>query len=142
MALCCLLQGHLLAEDAVPPPLRSLEALANDFWQWRAHYQPFSQDDIPRIERPIGDPVGRRDWSASSIAKQEAALENFEGRWKAIDTKGWSVPRQVDYRLVGSALSRVRWELDINPRWKRDPTFYLDQTTYCTVGSAGAASTI
>ena len=36
--------------------------------------------------------------------------------------------RQVDYRLMGSALSRVRWELDINPRWKRDPTFYLDQT--------------
>ncbi len=35
---------------------------------------------------------------------------------------------QVDYRLIGSALSRVRWELDINPRWKRDPTFYIEQT--------------
>ena len=23
---------------------------------------------------------------------------------------------------------RVRWELDINPRWKRDPTFYVEQT--------------
>ncbi len=133
LAFCCFLQGHLLAEDAAPPPSGSLEALAHDFWQWRARYQPFSQDDIPRIERPIderpiGDPVSRRDWSASSIAKQEAALEDFEGRWKAIDTKGWSVARQVDYRLMSSALSRVRWELDINPRWKRDPTFYLDQT--------------
>ena len=29
---------------------------------------------------------------------------------------------------MGSALSRVRWELDINPRWKRDPNFYIDQT--------------
>ncbi len=127
LALGCLLQGPLLAEDATPPASGSLEALANDFWQWRARYQPFSQDDIPRIERPL-DPTAPRDWSASSIAKQKAALEDFEKRWNAIDTKGWSVARQVDYRLMGSALSRVRWELEINPRWKRDPTFYLDQT--------------
>ena len=127
LALCCLLQGRLLAEDTAPPPSGSLEALANDFWQWRARYQPFSQDDIPRIERPI-DPTVPRDWSASSIAKREAALQDFERRWEAIDLKGWSVPRQVDYRLIGSALARVRWELEINPRWKRDPTFYLDQT--------------
>jgi hypothetical protein len=38
------------------------------------------------------------------------------------------VPRQVDHRLIGSALARVRWELDLNPRWKRDPTFYIEQT--------------
>jgi len=38
------------------------------------------------------------------------------------------VPRQVDYRLIGSALARVRWELEVNPRWERDPSFYLDQT--------------
>jgi hypothetical protein len=25
-------------------------------------------------------------------------------------------------------LSRVRWELEVNPRWKRDPNFYIDQT--------------
>src|SRR6476469_146702 len=31
---------------------------------------------------------------------------------------------QIDY----SALSRVRWELEINPRWKRDPNFYIEQT--------------
>ena len=36
--------------------------------------------------------------------------------------------QQVDYRLVGSALARVHWELDINKRWERDPSFYVDQT--------------
>jgi hypothetical protein len=30
--------------------------------------------------------------------------------------------------LIGSALARLRWELDVNPRWKRDPTFYVGQT--------------
>jgi hypothetical protein len=123
LALCCLLKEPLFAEDKTPLP-GSFEALANDFWQWRARYQPFSKDDIPRIERPAGP----RDWSAASIAKQKAVLEDFEKQWKQIDPTGWSVARQVDYRLIGSALARVRWELEINPRWQRDPSFYLDQT--------------
>jgi uncharacterized protein (DUF885 family) len=126
LALGCLLKEDLLAEDKAPTG--SLEALANDFWQWRARYQPFSKDDIPRIERPTEDRAGPRDWSASSIAKQKAALEDFEKQWRQIDTTGWSVARRVDYRLMGSALARVRWELDVNPRWQRDPSFYLDQT--------------
>ena len=29
---------------------------------------------------------------------------------------------------MGSALARVRWELDINQRWLRDPSFYIEQT--------------
>jgi uncharacterized protein (DUF885 family) len=123
LALGCLLKEPLFAEDKTPPS-GSLEALANDFWQWRVRYQPFSTDDIPRIERPAGP----RDWSAGSIAKQKETLEDFEKQRKQIDPTGWSVARQVDYRLMGSALARVRWELDINPRWQRDPTFYLDQT--------------
>jgi hypothetical protein len=126
LALCTSLR--LFAEDQTPPPSGSLEALADDFWQWRAQYQPFSRDDIPRIERPLERSAGHRDWSASSIAKQKEALEDVERRWKQIDPKAKSVARQVDYRLMGSALARVRWELDINPRWQRDPSFYLDQT--------------
>jgi uncharacterized protein (DUF885 family) len=106
------------------PARDSIEALASDFWQWRAQHQPFSRDDIPRIERP----ESKADWSRASIAEQKATLEDFEKRWKHIDAKGWTVSRQVDYRLIGSALARVRWELEVNPRWQRDPLFYLDQT--------------
>jgi hypothetical protein len=39
----------------------------------------------------------------------------------------------VDYRLLGSALARVRWELEINPPWQRDPNFYLEQTLTAVV---------
>jgi uncharacterized protein (DUF885 family) len=101
-----------------------LQSFASDFWAWRGRYQPFSNDDIPRIEHP----AGQRDWSAASIARQRAALADFETRWKEMDATAWSVPQQVDYRLMGSALARVRWELDINRRWERDPTFYLEQS--------------
>jgi uncharacterized protein (DUF885 family) len=101
-----------------------LENLANDFWSWRAKYAPFTADDVNRIERP----GGMRDWSRAAIDSHRKELAQFEARWKTIDASGWPIPKQVDYRLIGSALARVRWELDINPRWKRDPNFYLEQT--------------
>jgi uncharacterized protein (DUF885 family) len=102
----------------------SLDQLASDFWTWRAQYRPFSFDDVPRMEHA----AGTRDWSAASITKQRADLAAFERRWKSMPTEGWAVARKVDYRLIGSALARVRWELDVNPRWQRDPAFYVEQT--------------
>jgi uncharacterized protein (DUF885 family) len=107
----------------------SLDKLANDFWAWRGKYAPFTGDDVNRIERPSGP----RDWSRASIDKQRQDLAEFEGRWKKLDPTAWSIPQQVDYRLIGSALARVRWELDINPRWKRDPNFYIAQTLTAVV---------
>jgi uncharacterized protein (DUF885 family) len=102
----------------------SLDKLASDFWSWRARYAPFTGDDVNRIERP----GGMRDWSRAKIDSERKELGEFETRWKKIDSHTWPIARQVDYRLIGSALSRVRWELDINASWRRDPTFYIGQT--------------
>ena len=107
----------------------SLDKLANDFWAWRAKYAPFTGDDVNRIERP----GGTRDWSRASIDKQQKDLAEFEARWKKLDPTQWAVPQQVDYRLTGSALARAHWELDINPRWKHDPNFYIAQTLTAVV---------
>ena len=95
----------------------SLEKLATDFWTWRAETAPFNDDDVPRMERPAGL---KRSWSAAAIAKQHADLAAFEARYKKIDATKWQVPQQVDYRLIGSALARVRWELDYNKRYQTD----------------------
>src|SRR6266404_6830696 len=102
----------------------ALNKLADDFWTWRAKYAPFNGDDVPRMERP----GGMRDWSRASIDKRRKDLNEFEARWKKIDASKWPIGKQVDYRLIGSALSRVHWELDVNPSWRRDPTFYISQT--------------
>jgi uncharacterized protein (DUF885 family) len=110
------LGGHARAD--------SLNELADDFWKWRAQFAPFSGDDVNRMERP----GGMRDWSRASIHKREADLAQFDDRWRKIDMSKAAVPQQVDYRLIGSALSRVHWELEGNPRWKRDPNFYIEQT--------------
>ena len=112
------------AVSPAPSKADSLERLASDFWAWRASYRPFTFDDVPRMERS----GGVRDWSAAAIAKQRADLGEFERRWKALRTEGWPVGQMVDYRLIGSAVARVRWESDVNPRWQRDPAFYVEQT--------------
>jgi uncharacterized protein (DUF885 family) len=102
----------------------SLDKLADDFWKWRSKYAPFTGDDVNRMERP----GGMLDWSRASIDQRRKDFERFEATWKKIEPSSWPISKQVDYRLIGSALSRVRWELDINPRWKRDPNFYIEQT--------------
>jgi uncharacterized protein (DUF885 family) len=103
----------------------SLDDLARDFWAWRAAKQPISSDDIPRLERPAG---WLPDWSSAAVARYRQQLQEFETRWKKIDASSWPVPQQVDYRLIGSAIARVRWELEVVRNWQRDPTFYIEQT--------------
>jgi uncharacterized protein (DUF885 family) len=104
----------------------SLGELSDSFWQWRAQEQPFTNDDIPRIDRAVGFTV---DWSAKTIAQRLSQLAVFEQRWKALAPSAQApVNEQVDYRLLGSALARVRWELAIQQNWKRNPEFYVQQT--------------
>ena len=102
-----------------------LAQLADDFWSWRAVAQPASGDDIPRIDRPAG---WAPDWSAAAVAARRAKLAELEARWRALDLSGAPVPRQVDHRLIGTALARARWELEVAPGWRRNPLFYVEQT--------------
>jgi len=104
-----------------------LEALATDFWAWRAETQPLTGDDIPRIERAHD---WLPDWSPDAVARRHQQLAVFEQQWRKLagEAGTWPVSTQVDYRLVGSALSRVRWELDVLQSWRRNPRFYVYQT--------------
>jgi len=119
----------VLAQPKPPstPPTSALQRLSADFWEWRASEQPFSFDDIPRLDRPAG---WAADWSPSTIAKRREELSVFENRWKALgaEVRDRSRADTVDYLLVGSAIARARWELDYVRGWQRNPWFYLDQT--------------
>jgi len=102
-----------------------LQEFARRFWQWRAQQMPISYDDIPRLERPAG---WVPDWSAAAIAERRQDLASFVRDWESIDPKNWTIDQQVDYRLIGSALARVRWELDITRGHEVNPDFYVHQT--------------
>lgn len=102
-----------------------LDALSDSFWTWRATEQPFTNDDIPRIERAANFQV---DWSADEVKRYQARITAYEREWRALDTKGASVADQIDYRLLGSAIARVYWELDVMPMWRENPDFYVQQS--------------
>jgi hypothetical protein len=102
-----------------------LQKLAEDFWIWRAENQPVSYDDIPRIERPPG---WVSDWSSQAIARRRRELAEFTRRCDGIDSRSWPISEQVDHRLIGSAIARVHWELDVTRTQDCNPGFYVDQT--------------
>jgi len=119
---------------AVAPPSiaatgNDLEKLGSDFWEWRDRNSPLNGDDVDRVPPSASLPRGGGvDWSAAGIAAKRRTLGEFEARWNAMHPAGWPVAQQVDYQLMGSAIARVRWELDLNRQWQRDPGFYLSQT--------------
>ena len=120
-AFVCLLSGPLLQAQTTTERVQHLGAR---FWQWRATEQPFSEDDIPRLERPAGFVAH---WSAQDEAGYAHEIAQLEQQWRAIDVSAAPVATQVDWRLIGSAIARVRWELEGIPDWRRNPRFYLDQ---------------
>jgi len=107
-----------------------VENLGLDFWNWRVKQQPRSHDDIPRMER-VKDWVPA--WSQLDIEGYRIAIDEFQNRYAAIVFEDIQDPSfdkgtYVDYRLIGSAISRVYWELDYLKIWQEQPRFYIDQT--------------
>ena len=110
--------------------VEEIDLLSSDFWTWRAQQQPRSHDDIPRIERPANW-VPR--WSSKDVTSYREELSRFEERWSSISVGPARSPKVdksswIDHRLFGSALARVRWELDELAIWQTQPRFYVDQT--------------
>jgi uncharacterized protein (DUF885 family) len=102
-----------------------LRTLARDYWAWRTVHQPMSGDDVPRVARP---PAWAPDFAPATVAAVLSDLARFEARWRALANPRAPVAEQVDYRLLGSALARVRWEIEVVRSWRRNPGFYVDQT--------------
>ena len=115
----------LLLSAAAPAAADDLLALARDFWSWRAFTKPMDRDDVNRVVRPHG---WTPDWSPESLETRRRTLALFEERLKKLADPSRPVAWQVDRRLLGSALARVHWELDVKRSWRRDPTFWVDQT--------------
>jgi Bacterial protein of unknown function (DUF885) len=102
-----------------------LQQLAAGFWTWRAANQPISSDDIPRIERSDD---WLPDWSHNAIEQRRAELTDLAKRHQDLNASSWPVPHQVDYRLIGSAIARAHFELNVICIHERNPGFFVDQT--------------
>ncbi|MEK8146025.1 hypothetical protein NKH18_47100 [Streptomyces sp. M10(2022)] len=101
-----------------------LVRLAEEFWSWRMATQPDSYDDVTRVDRPRG---WLPDWSPDAIAERRQMLAGFTRRHSGLDVSAAPVAEQVDTALLGSALARAHWELNLLCAWRRNPCFHLDQ---------------
>ncbi|WP_069164679.1 DUF885 family protein [Nocardia altamirensis] len=99
--------------------------LADEFWSWRLATLPDSSDDLPRVERPDG---WLPDWSPAAIGRRKDVLADLTRRHRALDLSAEPVADQVDGRLLGVALAKVHWELELIRAWERDPGFYIQQS--------------
>ena len=117
---------QILSQNGLAQPSQAdtLEQLGEDAWAWRALTQPDSGDDVPRIARPTG---WLPDWSARAVAARYTQLAEFDERWRVLENSADSPESITNYRLLGSLLARVRWELDHIAAWKRQPHFYIEQ---------------
>jgi hypothetical protein len=102
-----------------------LQKLARSFFEWRRVQQPVGGDDIPRVERPRG---WTPDWSPEAIEAYGEAHRRYLDAVDGFATNGWTVPQQVDRRLLRAAVQRVHWELDVLRDPRRNPLFYVQQT--------------
>ncbi|WP_405160904.1 DUF885 domain-containing protein [Nocardia sp. NBC_01499] len=102
-----------------------LAKLAEEFWNWRLATLPDSSDDLPRVQRPDG---WLPDWSPKAIAERREVLAELTRRHRELDLSDEPVAVRVDGRLLGSALAKVRWELELIRAWERDPGFYVQQS--------------
>jgi len=114
----------------MPALADDLQTLARDFWTWRAVTKPMDRDDVNRVVRPHG---WAPDWSREAVEARRKALAAFEARWATLADPARPILWQVDRRLIGSALARVHWELDVKRSLRRDPMFWVDQTVPAVV---------
>ena len=103
---------------------RAVQDLGREFWEWRIASSYRSPDDVPRVEL---SPDWIPEFDQDSARRRLERAGAFRRRWEAIDVSDDSVPNQVDYRLVGSAISRVEWEVRILRNWERDAVMQVHQ---------------
>ncbi|MET0725215.1 MAG: DUF885 family protein [Leifsonia sp.] len=101
-----------------------LDRLGTEFWEWKAATAFHTSDDVPRLDRPAG---WLPQFDEAAVEERRIRLQGFADEWAAIDLADADVPTQVDHRLLGSALARVHWELDVLRNWQRDAVFLYGQ---------------
>jgi uncharacterized protein (DUF885 family) len=121
VVLCVVAFLRTTADASAP----NLQALAREFFAWRAMQQPATNDDVNRVERPDG---WTPDWSPQALKEYSAKQKDFLRRLKALQHNGWTVADSVDFLLLRSAISRVEYELNIIRLPRRNPHFYTQQT--------------
>jgi len=89
----------------------SLSDLENLFERWRAFENPTKFEGAP-------------DYRDETFESRHPEFLNLKAELEAMDTTGWSIPDQVDYRVVWAELNGYDFNYRVLKPWERDPAFY------------------
>lgn len=81
------------------------------FHEWRSFENPPLLDGAP-------------DYRTETFEKRQPKFKQLQTQLLAIDTTGWSISQQVDWRLVWAEMNGYDFNYRILKPWERDPAFY------------------
>jgi hypothetical protein len=93
------------------PETNSYEDLTSLFAEWRDF------EDPPRYQ-------GAPDYRSVTFEARQPEFEALHNRLQAMDTSGWTIPQQVDYRIVEAEMNGYDFNRRILKPWERDPAYY------------------
>jgi hypothetical protein len=82
------------------------------FAAWRAFQRPKLVDGVP-------------DYTAASMAAQHRDLAEWQRRFAAFDTTGWTAAQKVDREIVRAEMNGLDFDHRVLVPWSRDPAFYV-----------------
>ena len=91
--------------------MKGYAELESLFADWRAFEHPPLRDGAP-------------DYGATVMARQHAALKDYQARLAAIDASAWPVADRVDYELLRAEMHGMDFNHRVLRPWARDPAFY------------------
>jgi hypothetical protein len=95
-------------DKPVPATHEDLVAL---FREWRTFERP-----------PIKD--GAPDYSKTTFDSRRPAYDALRKRLLSMDTAGWTIAQQVDWRLVLAEMNGYDFNQGVLKPWERDPAYY------------------
>jgi hypothetical protein len=91
-----------------PASYSDLETL---FTEWREFENPPLHEGAP-------------DYRKATFEQRRPDFENLQSKLLQMDTSGWSIPEQVDWRIVWAEMNGFDFNNRILKPWERDPAFY------------------
>lgn len=94
--------------DQTPASYSDLETL---FTEWREFENP------PKYE-------GAPDYRKITFEQRMPDFQALQAKLLRMDTSGWSIPEQVDWRIVWAEMNGFDFNFRVLKPWERDPAFY------------------
>ncbi len=81
-------------------------------------YDSFREFHLPLVHNGVPD------YSPDAMNAQFQELIRYQERLSDIDTTGWGMSQQVDYRIVKAEMKGMEFEHRVTRPWEKDPAFY------------------